>query len=304
MRKRVAKKRWCAYVAASVTKCRGGDEFAEIALGYIWPMNARADMTNAVRLSGKNTIELTKDGARNQIESLAQHYLLDDHLNKDAPRTNVAGLRKFAGLLSKVANCAETLNDYERMSLQLNFLGIPISEITETADLAGLPLPGLIDGGKRSAPFIRHLDALRSHVNSVIESGVDKGGNTNFHKGLWGSARSNLAEVGWTVFDAFKPGMATGSEHGPFHDFLDAVFEYATGQEGCEHARLFDWVKKWARDNRRSDYLLAKLNESEFERKQLVTSGSSPRRLKKILHEQNAIHDEHFDLLFGTMTGR
>ena len=300
MRKRVAKKRWSSYVHASVTKCRGGDEFAEIALGYIWPMNPRADIASAVRLSGKNAIELTKAGARNQVESLAQHYLLDDHLNKDAPRTNVAGLRKFAGLLSTLANCAETLNDCERISLQLNFLGIPLSQITERADLAGLPLPGLIDGGKRSAPFIRHLDALASHVNSVIESGVDKGGNTNFHKRLWGSARSNLVEVGWTVFEAFKPRMATGSEQGPFHNFLDAVFEYATGQEGCEHARLFDWVKKWARDNRRSDCLLTKLNELELERKRLVTSGTSPRRLKKILHEQDAIHDEHFFLLFRT----
>jgi hypothetical protein len=188
VRKRVAKKRWSSYVAASVTKCRGEEEFAEIALGYIWPMNPRADMANAVRVSGKNTIELTKDGARDQIESLAKYYLLDDHLNKDAPRTNVAGLRKFAGLLSTLANCAETLNDYDRMSLQPNFLGIPLSQITERADLAGLPLPGLINGGKRSAPFIRHLDALSSHVNSVIESGVDKGGNTNFHKSLWGSA--------------------------------------------------------------------------------------------------------------------
>jgi hypothetical protein len=72
----------------------------------------------------------------------------------------------------------------------------------------------------------------------------DKGGNTNLWKEAEGSPWWGLVYDCIHVYDLFRPGKATGTLGGPFHKFVLAVFEYATGREGDDHAKVEDWIRK------------------------------------------------------------
>jgi len=71
----------------------------------------------------------------------------------------------------------------------------------------------------------------------------DKGGNTNFYKRTIGPARLQLVQEGIFVFDRFRPKEAKGTEGGTFHQFLMAVFEYATGSDPEPHSKLLPYLK-------------------------------------------------------------
>jgi hypothetical protein len=49
------------------------------------------------------------------------------------------------------------------------------------------------------------------------------------------------------VFDRFRPEDAKGTEGGTFHQFLMAIFEYATGLDPESHSKLLRYVKDVAK---------------------------------------------------------
>jgi hypothetical protein len=57
------------------------------------------------------------------------------------------------------------------------------------------------------------------------------------------------------IYSTYKPGEATASEGGSFHQFVWDVFEYATGKEGETHAKVDQWVRKLVVPSRRIDEL-------------------------------------------------
>jgi hypothetical protein len=71
----------------------------------------------------------------------------------------------------------------------------------------------------------------------------DNGGNTNYYKRTIGAARLQLVQDAIFAFDRFRPEEAKGTEGGIFHQFLMAIFEYATGLDPESHSKLLRYLK-------------------------------------------------------------
>ena len=87
--------------------------------------------------------------------------------------------------------------------------------------------------------WLDQLDALGALTRVLIEIyaenfGPDVGGRTNVHTDHFNSPEYHLILGGWYLFDRFKPGSATSTETGPFHIFLQQIYEYATGEGANE----------------------------------------------------------------------
>jgi hypothetical protein len=104
----------------------------------------------------------------------------------------------------------------------------------------------------KHGPTIEHVvETLRQfasglHVNVasfVDRFPNDKGGNTNYYKRIAGAARLQLVQDSIFVFDRFRPEEAKGTEGGIFHQFLMAIFEYATGLDPESHSKLLRYLK-------------------------------------------------------------
>jgi hypothetical protein len=230
---------------------------------------------------------------------------VDSYLTRGAPRRSkvASSLLELAESMEVVAAQFRSIDDLTLDELRRtarNSLELPIDRIVQEADTINLPEPGKHDRG--SSIWVRRLNSMAyiarlSHRAYTLGSNVvDKGGNTNAYSASTGSPRCALVNRGWYVFDFFKPGRATGSVEGPFHVFLDAVYEYATGLSSEDHD-LTHWIKRLCRVNNRSKVLTQRFEELELERRNLPRKPKPSRRLRQIWAELDEISDEQLALL-------
>lgn len=135
--------------------------------------------------------------------------------------------------------------------------------------------------------LVERLRALAEYVDRRLEeftgwdeeetASFDRGGNTNLMKERFGPPAWHIVKGCWYFFENCRPGKATASETGLFLQFVNCVYEYATG-EIEENSTLLNWIKKLARLLRHHDKLLQKLAPLEVELDELKLDPQTPER--------------------------
>jgi hypothetical protein len=250
----------------------------------------------------------SEETAREQIEALARRFNHKVQANEGAPRAKhvVEQLEKLQALAVVFAEYLTSLDDLTR--LQLSTYGTGLNDSTYVAqfhpadaDIEGLPPMGGGDEGR----WVMRLRSLSQSVQLTTQlfksSHVDKGGNINLYKSIVGEPRFCLVQEGLIIFETYKPGRATGTVGGPLHEFLMNVFEYATGLNKNDHAKLEQWVRKLPKAYRRMPqikHLLLQL-EAEADTIQKTQGGPSKAahlRLGEIITEKDCLDKEHAKL--------
>jgi hypothetical protein len=252
--------------------------------------------------------------AVNRVCYLAATFNRVQILTDGAPRRKdiVESLDKLERAAAAFADVLESLDDITRHRLQTGGSGIGLfkkyfsNDLMIRANVDGLPLPSGVGDEGIQCQWIIQARALSQYAGAVrtnflISKGiedpdrVDRGGNTNLIKEDFGSARYQLVQEGWHVYDLFKPDEQTGTEGGPFHLFLCAIFEFATGQSPEEHSKLMPLVKKACNFNRelkarrvREDKLLCELDH-------LPPTRANQPQIREIEEEVGKLHSEMYE---------
>jgi hypothetical protein len=312
-------RRWTTLVPAAEIEPKGDVECLRRALRQLGPMPKKQE--DADRLGpwtaygGSRAV--SEEWAIQLIYSLASAYNKQTYLSRGAPRVKdviqeLAELERRAGELSRYL---QSLDDYSRLLLQTagsgvaNFHEYTDYPLMKEANFDGLPKPAdhapILDG------WVSNLAALSRYVNAtlnnfLISNGIetidsaDKGGNTDLYKHIYGNARWSFVKEGWHIYEMCKPGQATGTVDGPFHEFLEAVFEFATGLKPEKHAKLEQFLKSVVSSNRRMKNLLKQ--EAELYRKSLkIGKQKMPREeklreLKEIEEEEERLGAEIYEV--------
>lgn len=80
----------------------------------------------------------------------------------------------------------------------------------------------------------------------------DPGGNSNSFVQTYGRAKWQLVNNTWDIFERCRPGEASGTIEGPFHQFVTGIYEFATGHAE-ERSSLETPVKRVAKLKKRLD---------------------------------------------------
>jgi hypothetical protein len=213
------------------------------------------------------------------LDDTARRFNTEEYLACAAPRFKyvVERLKETQRLADELAGHLDSLDDITRHELQHAGTNTEhqrqFRALMEAADANGLPRASTDKTGS-AASWVDRLRRLSSYaevtsVNLVCWRGqrnlseIDKGGNTNLWNETIGIPRWGLVNDAIQIYETFKPGEATGTESGPFHQFILALFEYATGREGNKHAKVEDWLKKLVpahRKDKRAEAKEAKLD--------------------------------------------
>lgn len=142
-----------------------------------------------------------------------------------------------------------------------------------------------------------------TEVRGLSTLAVDKGGNTNLFKEYRTSAEYNLVVQGWNLFQRFRPNEAKGGEGSDFYNFLQNVYEYATGRDAENYSGVTNWIKALARPLRKLDELLAEKTQLFADWKTLVADPDAKQLLEKklaLVVSKTAFQQQHIlDLKLG-----
>lgn len=222
---------------------------------------------------------ISRELALEFLDDTARRFNTEEYLACAAPRFKyvVERLKETQRLADELAGHLDSLDDITRHELQHAGTNTEhqrqFRALMEAADANGLPRASTDKTGS-AASWVDRLRRLSSYaevtsVNLVCWRGqrnlseIDKGGNTNLWNETIGIPRWGLVNDAIQIYETFKPGEATGTESGPFHQFILALFEYATGREGNKHAKVEDWLKKLVpahRKDKRAEAKEAKLD--------------------------------------------
>jgi hypothetical protein len=221
-----------------------------------------------------------------RVWTLAEQFNKREYLDRDAPRAKhvLQKLERLENLASELGQELKSTDDMTRHLLQTAGTGIRFDEDEPARGGAKPrpdPLPVVRDGAISDGQLVDDLLLLsryfawvqatfRATGSMASADAPDKGGNTNLYRRLYRSARWWLVNEGWHTYDLFKPGEATGTEGGPFHLFLCAVFELATGEMPEENSKLTHLLKSLTKLNRRNAEIKTATWRLERERERLA----------------------------------
>ena len=159
-----------------------------------------------------------------------------------APRPNIPGER-LAAVAKKADELRELisgLGDIERVLFELagQVKEVP-RDLYRRANGKWLPASSVVSRPVSESKWIAQLRALSElsrEVGAIYDRkvGPDVGGRTNVHKKLFQSPEEVLVKHAWYLFERYRPGQATTTEGGPFHRFVQEIYEYATGKGADE----------------------------------------------------------------------
>jgi hypothetical protein len=268
-------RRWTTKLKAGDTEPRGSAGSLKRAVEKLGPFKQRlkVDAERSGPWSGFGVkIPLSEEYAIEQVQILAHYFNQQITLERDAPRSKevVEELLKLETLAGELARYMRSLNDMTRHRLHTAGSGIErflkdwATTTSQEANVSDLPKPG--GDSDDDCGWIRRLEALSEYAGQtvsgfLISKGIedvdrpDKGGNTDLFKEAFGSARWSLVNQGWHIFETFRLGTSTGTDHGLFHRFLLDVFEYATGDDSEDNTKLMPWIKHVVKANRQAQKL-------------------------------------------------
>jgi hypothetical protein len=249
-------------------------------------------------------MECAKEG----VQQLAVVYNKDVILGKSAPRATdvlreIEEIRSAAKLLR---NAISSVNDFTRLAFS------DVGGFATASNRSG----GWKEGSDLSCGGNAWIEDLRSLERSTLAAqnrfaevrgfsklAVDKGGNTNLFKEYRTSAEYNLVVQGWNLFQRFRPNEAKGGEGSDFYNFLQNIYEYATGCDAENYSGVTNWIKALARPLRKLDELLAKRAELFADLKTSALDPDAKQSLEKklaLVVYQVALQQQHIlDLKLG-----
>jgi hypothetical protein len=278
-KRQVTATKWTAACPEDIVRPKKPQRLA-VALSYLGPFTRRSEAAairdGLVLESNGKTFGISEELARKRIEQAATEFNRSEYLSRNAPRFSHLA-RTLEELIAAADALREKINDLGFFELRL-LHHIPDSdsrwaEYAIKAKIEGLPL-AYPKTSTEPCLWVEQLESLSRYVKAKVRkerqsrrvggrSDTDKGGNTNFWKEVFGTPVWNLVSDALMLFEIFKPGQAAGTEGGPFHQFVLAIFEFATGKQGEDHANLYDWIKKLVKPSRLD-------RELETEQRQLI----------------------------------
>jgi hypothetical protein len=300
----------------------GPIEAARRAVNLLGPFKFRTQDEASHHAPPRNAIRMgvSQELAIDRVYALATMFNRVQILTDGAPRRKdvVESLDKLENAAAAFADVLESLDDITRHRLQTGGTGMGLfkkffpnelmkNDLMKQANVDGLPRPSGDGEEGTQCQWIIQARALSQYAGAVrtnffISKGiedpdrVDRGGNTNLIKEDFGSARYQLVQEGWHVYDLFKPDEQTGTEGGPFHLFLCAIFEFATGQLAEEHSKLMPLVKKACNINRELKALCLQENQLLCELNVLPPTRANQPRLREIEQEVQELSDKIYAL--------
>jgi hypothetical protein len=256
---------------------------AKLALG---PLTLEHEPRLQVLCPCENCVE---ENIRNvAAEFNARRLIIEGAPRKKTVADNLRRVRDGALFYAETLVALDDLSR-DRLLIPRKFLEYddPISRLYKAAQGMDLPKPETADTPASDGPLVERLRALAEYVDWRLmdftgwdeEEGVrfDEGGRTNLMQEQFGPPTSRIVKDCWYFFENCRPGEATASETGPFLEFVNCVYEYATG-EIEENSTLLNWIKKLARPLRHHDQLLQKLGPLEVELDDLKLDPQTPER--------------------------
>jgi hypothetical protein len=234
-----------------------------------------------------------------------------------APRkkTVADNMRRVRDGARVYAETLVALDDYSRARLLIPSKFLEHDDpmrLYKAAQGLDLPKPETAETPASDGLLVERLRALAEHADRRLEEftgwdeevGVsfDRGGNTNLMKERLGPPTWRIVKDCWYFFENCRPGEATASETGPFLQFVNCVYEYATG-EIEENSSLLNWIKKLARLLRHHDKLLQKLGPLEAELDELKLDPQTPERdahIARLEVQLPALREEVVNALLAT----
>jgi hypothetical protein len=159
-----------------------------------------------------------------------------------APRPNIPRER-LAAVAKKADELRELISGLGDIERVLYELAGQIKEVPrglyKQAKAEWLPVSSAVSRPVSESKWIAQLRGLADLSREVLavydrKFGPDVGGRTNVHKKLFQSPEEVLVKHAWYLFERYKPGQATTTEGGPFHRFVQQIYEYATGKGADE----------------------------------------------------------------------
>jgi len=225
----------------------------DISMDVSLPKGDPAHFISAVeRLAPHQGVWVKGDGTRQPlsrviaeeaVEGVARMYNTNRYLEKKAPRRG-AVLKKIDKLKRHLDFVARELSGMDELVARIIY-GEALRRskqpdrlrIFEAADVQGLQKNGASQSawGDRVARLSQTLGILAAELPSEWERQgyalKDKGCKQNHFTETEGTANWRLRTDALEIYNAFKPGKATGTAEGDLHHFVNEIFEYATGRE-------------------------------------------------------------------------
>lgn len=203
--------------------------------------------------------------ASDHIQRLAVDYNRCNYLSKSAPRAKhvIVQAELIADLTNQLLDAIFRMDDYSRKAFIDLGRCMDFPAYRGWAEDHDYPDDGA-DADSLIVQTLRQLltasqkvsDEFKKQRGVARNQQTDRGGNTNLYKEIHGSADRNLVIEGWAVFARFRPKQAKGTTFGIFHEFLKAVFQYATGLDPESNTSIESWMKGLASSLRKRDELI------------------------------------------------
>jgi hypothetical protein len=188
-------------------------------------------------LGGPNH-EFSEEFVKSEIVGIARIYRGHQIQAATAPRVNVP--RESFAAMAKTANelreLISNMGDVERIM----FAGADVPrKLYLQARVGWLPQSLAMQRPDSESKWLSQLAAFAELSLKLLatynqEVGPDVGGRTNVHTQSFNSPEYVLIGYAWSLFEKHKPGQATGGETGEFHQFVQEIYEYATGKGANE----------------------------------------------------------------------
>lgn len=303
-RRKKPTKAWTLTIPAKVTRPKGSPVHLMQAVEWLAPYKGIwvKDDRSHQKLSKKLAIKL--------VTSIARRFNSNEHLARDAPRFNdvMIRLKELKKRSDALAKYLENLDDITVGELEHGrklFTGkYDYASLRSEADVPNLRKQTRT---KRS-PWTHRLFCLSRCAEITLKdllqareregrSIKDRGGNTNKFKEDIGIPRWRLVTDLLCIYGIFKPGEATATEGKPFHQFVLAVFEYATGKEGETFANVGFWIKRIVGRTRLDEELRLRGRTLTDRLEQLVASPTkTEKEVVKTFRELSAIFAQRKEL--------
>jgi hypothetical protein len=196
-------------------------------------------------------LEISRELALELIEDVARRFNTEEFLSRSAPRfkTVIDNITETENLLIRLVDKLDSLDDITRCELGID---------NDVNDLIARLAPLV----SRCKTRQEELQTRRAQRNLPV---TDLGGNTNIWKEEVGTPRWGLVNDALEIYEIFHPDEASGTVGGKFHEFVLRLFEYATGQEGADHAKVDDWIKRLVKAHREDKRLRSKQRDLDAE---------------------------------------